>query len=44
MTLIETPANIVVLTDRARRRWLSDRAWRRKTRALSSRARREVSA
>lgn len=44
MTTIETPANVVVLTGRARRRWLSDRALRRKTRALSARARGEVRA
>ncbi|HZS14363.1 MAG TPA: hypothetical protein VFC09_07180 [Candidatus Dormibacteraeota bacterium] len=42
MTTIEMPANVVVLTGRARRRWLSDRALRRKARAFSDRARREV--
>jgi hypothetical protein len=42
MPMIETPANIVVLTGRARRRWLSDRAVRRKTRALNVCAPREV--
>ena len=44
MTVIETSANVVALTGRARRRWLSDRALRKKTRALTARARREVRA
>jgi hypothetical protein len=44
MTVIDTSANVVVLTGRARRRWLSDQALRRRTRALSARARREVRA
>ena len=44
MTTIETSANIVVLTGRARRRWLSDRALRRKSRTLNARARRQVQA
>lgn len=44
MTPIETPADVVVPAGRARRRWLSDRALRRKTRALGARVRHEVRA
>lgn len=44
MTIIEMPANIVVLTGRARRRWLSDRALGRKARALTARGRQEARA
>jgi hypothetical protein len=44
MTTTETSAHVVVLTGRARRRWLSDRAVRRKARARGMGAAPEVRA